>query len=254
MRSPPAAWLDGLLAGGRLDEVRPRQHATRLRGPRSQSGQLAGAEDHLEQRVAAGFPERPDLVVQRSQCPEAVRARDDHVDLAGARLDRGVDLLDPLANGSTPRKPVRDRATGSRRPDSGPRRPDERVMTHTAPTCSPKCATPRPRQVLAQGRRALAHSRSTLPRRVVTLEGGEVDAGDRSQQPGGLPLFLTVRPWGSWPRRRSTHCGSPERAHQLEVERAPGLRREERGLGETLLGWGARGARQPLRRLLPLGG
>jgi hypothetical protein len=110
--------VDGLLAGGRLHEIGAGHHADQAGlVDVSEASELTGGEDGLDVGVAAGVPEGAYLVVERLPiAQEHVGARDDDVDLAGARLDRCPDLGQPLLEGvQARRKARRDRCDRDRR-------------------------------------------------------------------------------------------------------------------------------------------
>ena len=88
MTGSVAAGVD--LAGRGLDEVGAGGHG-QDRGATDvvERLELAGLEDHLEVRLAAGLLDRDDLVEDRAVVAgQEGAAVDDHVDLVGARLDR----------------------------------------------------------------------------------------------------------------------------------------------------------------------
>ena len=108
--------VHAFLAGRRLDEVGAGLHRDHAR-PRdvAERRQLAGGENRLHVRVAAGLAEAAHLVVQRLVVArEHVRARDDDVDLLRAGGHARADLLDALL----------DRAQARREIPSTPRRPE----------------------------------------------------------------------------------------------------------------------------------
>ena len=142
---------------------------TRLaRADVAQRAQLAGAEDGLDVRVAAGLPHGAHLVVQRAPVlGEHVGPGDHDVDLFGAGGDRGADLTEPLLEG----REARGKAGGHRRdrdartlPGPRPRSPRRRGRRTTAATRIGSCSAPIASSRSARtGRRALAQSRRTRP-------------------------------------------------------------------------------------------
>ena len=64
--------------------------------------------------------------------------------------------------------------------------------------------------------------------RVVALQRGQVDAGDRAQQPGRLPGFLDAAPrrQGGRASLGGAAIGEPRFVHPIEVERHAGVARQ----------------------------
>ena len=164
--------------------------------------QLAGGEDRLEVGRAAGRAKRPDLVVERRPVAgQHVRAGDDDVDLLRTRLDRGLDLRQPLRKRrEARRKAGRDRGNRDTAARAGPRPRSRRThgRRRPAPTWSGTSAMPRASSRSGRtGWRALAQRRRTRPGvsspiRVVR----SISVMARSSQPACW-AFLTLRRAGN---------------------------------------------------------
>src|SRR5881396_1575293 len=217
--------IHGFFAGGRLDEIGAGHHGD-LAGARHvhERRQVAGAEDHLHVGAAAGLPEGADFVVQGLPgSGQRVRARDHDVDLLRPRGDRRLDLLDPLGQGVQPRRESR-RDGGHGDPGAlqcldsdGDAGVVDAYRAHGDPDPG---GSEGGEQVGPHGTLRLGAQAEHVGRSVVALERGQVHAGDRAQEPRGLPFFLDGASRrdrsGAALHRAAIHA---QRPHQVEVER-----------------------------------
>lgn len=151
-------------------------------------------------RVTARLAERLDLVVQLLPlAAQDVFTRDDDIDLARAGLDRGVDLLDALLeraeSGGKAGADGRDRNV--RALQRGDRVRHALVIdAHRADRNARIRHAERFEDVLADGAARLRAQTLHVRWRVVTAEGGEVDAGDRLEEPCRLCISLDTAAGG----------------------------------------------------------
>ena len=242
--------VGALLAGGGLDEIGAGHH----RHPRGTSDvaqglQVAGGEDGLHMRGAAGFPAGLHFVVERGPIAgQDVLAGDDDVDLFGAIGDGRLDLLQPRGKR---RQACREAGGDGGDRDAGALqglhcRGDEAVVDadrtggDRAVGQSERLLQVRSKRVARLGAEP-AHAAGG----VVAVQRGKVDALDGAHQPGRLPVLFDGAPPG---QRRSTAFGGGEvhphgidRIERKRHARIPGLRpvgegrRPMNGIGRLLL-------------------
>ena len=223
--------VDAFLAGRGLDEIRARHHRHH-RGQHdiAQRGEVAGAEDDLEMRLTAGGAHGDDLVVELLPFgAEHQAARDDDVDLVGAVLDRGLDLLQARRQR---REAVRkgggdggDMDAGAahahrrrwRRRDDRRRPPPGGSFSPAMPSAFDDVAAERIDRLGAQPAHALLG--------VVGIQRRQVHAGDGAQQPGRLVVGLDRAPLGQAGdaalERRAVDAA--HRFHEAEIEPHAGV-------------------------------
>src|SRR5882762_101467 len=221
--------VDRFLARGRLDEIGAGHHRHHAgAGDIRECRQVAGAEDRLHVRAAAGIAERADLGVERRPVAgQDIRARDDDVDLLRARRNGRLDLLEPLREGTESRGEA-GRYGGHRNPRAFERRDrsgDERVIDADRANLDIEIAdAERVDQVLAQRATGLGAEPQHVAGRVVALQRRQVHAGDRAQQPRGLPFLLygTAR-WDGGGAAFHGAAIDAQRADDVEIERQTGI-------------------------------
>src|SRR6185295_4954505 len=134
------------------------------------------------------------FVVQRLPVTgEHVRARDDDVDFLGSGRYRGSNLVYALLERVEPRGETgRDGRDGDVRAGEGlHRRRHERVIdAHGADLDVQVRDAERVDEVRADGAPRFGAEPDDVPRGVVALERRQVHAGDRAEQPRGLPFLL----------------------------------------------------------------
>ena len=175
------------LARRRLDEVGAGGHREQARAAHVVVGaELAGLEDHLQVRLAAGLLDAHDLVVDlRVAAGEERAAVDHHVDLVGALLDDPAHLLELRRERRLPgRERGRDRgdldAAAAQALDGD--RHEIRIDAHRGDRRDVPV-----RRIGAHGLRA---ERRDLARRVGALERREIHAADREVEREQLRLAL----------------------------------------------------------------
>ena len=185
--------VDAFLAGRGLDEIGAGHHADpRGLGHVFQRDQVAGGEDRLHVRVAAGLAVGHHLVVQRLPVAgQDVLAGDDDVDLGGAGGHRQFDLAQlGFHAGQAGREGGRhggDRQAALqdlRRP-AGSSRGTRRRRRWSASSRPSACI-----RSARSGRMALRAQALDAARGVVAGQRGQVDALDGADQPGGLVFLL----------------------------------------------------------------
>lgn len=186
--------VDGFFAGGSFDEIGAGHHADQAgAGDVGERAELTRGQDRLEVRIATAFAKSSHLVIEGGPiAAEDMCAGDDDVDLAGAGLDRFLDFEQARAEGGL--------AAGETSGDGGDgdiaategaaRIVDATVVDADGSDLRRLGEAEGGDQLRAERLARFGAEAQDAGGGVAAFEGGEVDAGEGAQEPGGLPLAL----------------------------------------------------------------
>ena len=191
--------IDAFLAGGGLDEVRAGHHADHRRlGDVAQRFEVAGCEDRLQMRIAAGCAEIPDLGVESAPISgQHMLTRDDDVDLLRTVPDGRLDLLElQIVRHEACRKSGRNRSDRNVIPiERFDRGCDEAVIDADRARVQPAPGKTECLEEVTSYRSPRLGTEALHPfGRIVAVECRQVDAGDRLEQPPRLRVLLDGAP------------------------------------------------------------